>query len=411
MSEDQGQAPQPSTADPRAAAVAAAGAQPAPRILVVGASGYVGGRLVDYLAARGGRPVVAGRDPQVLAGRWPALEARRLDLDDSASMPGAVAGIDIVVYLTHSMDGRGDFVVREARAAETFGAAARAAGVRQIIYLGGLGDPDSGLSDHLASRQRTGGLLGAAGVPVTEFRAAIVIGSGSASFEILRHLVERLPVMITPRWVRTRCQPIAVEDVLAYLVAAIAHPEVTGIVEIGGTDVLSYGAMMQGYARRRGLRRWMIPVPVLTPRLSSYWVHLVSPVPAGLAGPLIEGLRHEVVVRDPAPAGRLGVEPHGYAWALDRALDRSSGVPTAWFDAARRPRNALAGTEGMYIDRRELHVDAPPAAVFERIQHIGGSAHWPSANALWIARGWLDTLMGGPGMRRDRKSTRLNSSH
>lgn len=376
---------------------------PPSSILVIGASGYVGGRLVEYLAARGHHPVIAGRNPAVLGPRWPELEARRLDLDDPASMPEAVAGIDTVFYLAHSMDERGDFAAREARAATAFGAAAKAAGVRRIVYLGGLGDPDSGLSEHLESRQRTGELLGSAGVPVVQLRAAIVVGSGSASFEILRHLVERLPVMITPRWVRTRCQPVAVEDVLAYLAATLDHPEVTGVVEIGGTDVLSYGEMMQGYARQRGLRRLMIPVPVLTPRLSSYWVHLVSPVPAALAGPLIEGLRHEVVVRDPEPAKRLGVEPHSYTWALERALDRSTGIPTAWFDAIRRPRSALEGTEGMYLDRRETHIAAPPAVVFDRIQHIGGDAHWPNANVLWSIRGVMDSLVGGPGMRRGRR--------
>ena len=192
------------------------------------------------------------------------------------------------------------FADRDRQAARNFAQAAKRAGVSQIVYLGGLGDDSANLSHHLASRHETGAQLAAHGVPVTEFRAAVIIGSGSASFEILRHLTERLPIMITPRWVGTRCQPIGIADVLDYLVGALDHPEVTGVVEVGGSDILSYGDMMRTYARLRGLRRLMIPVPVLTPQLSSYWVNLVTPVPARIARPLIEGLRNEVVVRIPA---------------------------------------------------------------------------------------------------------------
>jgi uncharacterized protein YbjT (DUF2867 family) len=369
--------------------------------LIVGASGYVGGRLVERFRADGDPPIVAGRNPAALEARWPDLEARALDLDDPATMAPALSGVELVYYLAHSMDGRGDFTGREARAATAFGEAAAGAGVQRIVYLGGLGEGE--LSPHLASRQRTGRLLAGAGVPVTEFRAAVVVGSGSASFEILRHLVERLPVMITPRWVRTRCQPIAVDDVLDYLVAAARHPEVTGVVEIGGTDVLSYGRMMLDYAAARGLRRLMIPVPVLTPRLSSYWVHLVSPVPAAIAGPLIEGLRHEVVVRDPAPARALGVTPHSHRWAIDRALDRDAGTPSAWSDAVRVHRSPLASVEGLHLDRREAVVKAPPERVFAAVAAIGGEQGWPSGRILWWLRGTIDRLLGGPGLRRGRR--------
>ena len=218
--------------------------------------------------------------------------------------------------------GERGFAERDRQAARNFAQAAKRAGVSRIVYLGGLGDDSADLSHHLASRHETGAQLAAHGVPVTEFRAAVIIGSGSASFEILRHLTERLPIMITPRWVGTRCQPIGIADVLDYLVGALDHPEVTGVVEIGGPDILSYGDMMRTYARLRGLRRLMIPVPVLTPRLSSYWVNLISPVPAGIARPLIEGLRNEVVVRDPGPAAAFGLHPLSYVEALGRAIDR-----------------------------------------------------------------------------------------
>ena len=242
----------------------------------------------------------------------------------------------VAYYLAHSMGaGERGFAERDRQAARNFALAAARAGIARIVYLGGLGDDAADLSHHLASRHEAGAELAAHGVPVTEFRAAVIIGSGSASFEILRHLTERLPIMITPRWVGTRCQPIGIRDVLDYLVGALEHPAVTGVVEIGGPDVLSYGDMMRTYARLRGLRRLMIPVPVLTPRLSSYWVNLISPVPAGIARPLIEGLRNEVVVRDPGPARAFG--------HLARALHR--GPP-----ARHGPRRS--GRPGVDVVRR-----------------------------------------------------------
>ena len=208
-------------------------------------------------------------------------------------------------------------------------------------YLGGLGDDSANLSHHLASRHETGAQLAAHGVPVTEFRAAVIIGSGSASFEILRHLTERLPIMITPCWVGTRCQPIGIADVLDYLVGALDHPEVTGVVEVGGSDILSYGDMMRTYARLRGLRRLMIPVPVLTPQLSSYWVNPVTPVPARIARPLIEGLRNEVVVRDPGLAAAFGLEPSRCRGA--RAGNRSDRPPRCRVHVVRRARRIGSG--------------------------------------------------------------------
>jgi len=379
-------------------------------ILIVGASGYVGGRLVPLLQAKGHDLVLMSRDARHLAARFPEARVVVADLLNSASLPPALEGIEVAYYLAHSMGaGERGFAERDQQAARNFAEAAARAGVRRIVYLGGLGDDTAKLSHHLTSRHQTGAELAASGVPVTEFRAAVIIGSGSASFEIQRHLTERLPVMITPRWVGTRCQPIGIRDVLDYLVGALDHPEVTGIVEIGGPDVLSYGDMMRTYARLRGLRRLMIPVPVLTPRLSSYWVNLVSPVPAGIARPLIEGLRNEVVVRDPGPASAFDVHPQPYVEAVQRAIDRTDrhDVESTWFDALAAPDRAslssLTSTEGMIVEYRERAVAAPPERVFAEVERLGGNAGWPYANFLWRVRGFMDRVVGGVGMRLGRR--------
>ncbi len=380
------------------------------RILIVGASGYVGGRLVALLAADGHQLRLASRDPRGLKERFPGADVVRVDLLDPSTLPQALDGVDTAYYLAHSMaGGDGDFRDRDLRAARAFGVAAREAGLRHIVYLGGLGDPASGLSPHLASRQQTGAELASHGVPVTEFRAAIIIGSGSASFELMRSLVEHLPVMITPRWVRTRCQPIAVRDVLDYLRAAVGHPERAGVVEIGGPDVLTYEEMMQTYARLRSMRRLMIPVPVLTPRLSSYWCNLVTPVPASIARPLIEGLRNEVVVRDPRPAEAFGVTTSDYETAVRRAIERRDrhDVETTWFDSLGLPgRPDLdqdANREGMLIDRQRIRVQAAAERVYAEVTRLGGEAGWPTGRVLWRVRGLLDRIVGGPGMRLGRR--------
>jgi uncharacterized protein YbjT (DUF2867 family) len=380
------------------------------RILIVGASGYIGGRLATLLRARGEDVVLTSRDVRPLAARFPDVRVVAADLLDASTLPPALEGVDVAYYLAHSMGaGERGFAERDRMAAGNFARAAAAAGVRRIVYLGGLGDDEAELSHHLASRHETGAELAAHGVPVTELRAAVIIGSGSASFEILRHLTERLPVMVTPRWVGTRCQPIGVRDVLDYLVGVLDHPEVTGVVEIGGPDVLSYGDMMRTYARLRGLRRLMIPVPVLTPRLSSYWVSLVSPVPAGIARPLIEGLRNEVVVRDPGPAAAFGIRPIPYAEALERAIDRTDrhDVESTWFDALGDPAKAslasMTSREGMIVERRWHVVAASPERVFAEVERVGGNAGWPYANALWRIRGLLDRSVGGVGMRLGRR--------
>ncbi len=385
------------------------------QILVVGASGYIGGRLVPLLQSRGHELVLMSRDARPLADRYPGTTVVAADLLDAATLPPALDGIEVAYYLAHSMGGgeRG-FAERDIQAARNFALAAGRAGVTRIVYLGGLGDDDADLSHHLSSRHETGAELAAHGVPVTEFRAAVIIGSGSASFEILRHLTERLPIMITPRWVGTRCQPIGVRDVLDYLAGALEHPEVTGIVEIGGPDVLSYGDMMRAYAAQRGLRRLMIPVPVLTPRLSSYWVNLVSPVPATIARPLIEGLRNEVVVREPGPAAAFDVHPLPYAEALQRAIARTDrhDLETTWFDALAKPGrenlSSLTSLEGMIVERRQRAIAATPEQVFAELERIGGEGGWPYANILWRIRGLMDRAVGGVGMRLGRRDpTRL----
>lgn len=382
------------------------------RVLVTGATGYIGGRLVPMLTAAGHTVRCVARDPARLDGRFENIEVVRGDVFDEASMRTALAGVDAAYYLVHSMsDDRRDFTRSDRLAAERFGAAARAAGVRRIIFLGGLGADGANLSRHLRSRHEVGDLLRASGVPVIEFRAAIIVGSGSVSFEMIRYLTERLPLMIAPRWVSTRCQPIGVRDVLSYLTAALDLPPGPGeIFEIGGRDVLSYREMMLAYAKVRGLARKLFVVPLFTPRLSSYWVHLVTPIPASIARALIDGLYNEVIVRDNA-ARRVfpHIEPVSYEEALRRALDRylTTGPQTTWFDAfdVRTLPGEFAGVkQGMLIDRRERAATARPEAVFRVFAGLGGRRGWLYADRLWYLRGVLDRLVGGIGIRRGRRS-------
>lgn len=386
----------------------------AQRILVTGATGYVGGRLVPRLLAAGYPVRCMARDPERLAGRpWrDSVEVVAGDALAPSTLAAALAGIDVAFYLIHSLGTGEEFARRDREAAAAFGAAARAAGVRRIVYLGGLGDPATALSHHLRSRQETGVALGEAGVPVTELRAGVVIGSGSLSFEMIRYLAERVPIMICPRWVFTRTQPIAVRNVLDYLVAALEHPESAGrTIEIGGADVVTYGEMMTGYASARGLRRWLLPVPVLTPRLSSLWVHLVTPIPAAIARPLVEGLRNEVVVRD-ATARQLFPEvvPLGFGEAVRLALAKldAGEVETSWSDALAssqgdRPIVRLENRQGMILERREMRVAATPERVFAAVSRLGGRTGWLYMDWTWRVRGAVDRLAGGVGMRRGRR--------
>lgn len=384
------------------------------KILITGATGYIGGRLVPHLLEHGYSLRCMVRDPARLQGRdWREnVDVVTGDVLDPATLPAVLQGVDVAYYLVHSMGGGQNFHTRDLEAARSFGQAARQAGVRRIIYLGGLGDPESQLSEHLRSRHQTGDALREAGVPVTEFRAAVIVGSGSLSFEMIRYLTERVPVMICPRWVFTRVQPIAIRNVLDYLAAALEIPDSLGqVVEIGGADVLTYGEMMTGYAAVRGLKRWLISVPVLTPRLSSYWVHLVTPIPAAIARPLIEGLRNEVVVRNSFAAQLFPhIQPMDYATAVRQSLAQleAGAVETAWSDALVTTQGAvppvsLTTSEGMVIERRQELLQASPQAVYRAFTSLGGEKGWLYFNWAWQLRGLADRLVGGVGMRRGRR--------
>jgi uncharacterized protein YbjT (DUF2867 family) len=381
-------------------------------ILITGATGYVGGRLLPLLVEDGWRVRCLARQPERLSSRVPAgVEVVPGDVLDAASLSAAMQGVEAAYYLVHSMGATGDFEEQDRLAADNFASAAAAAGVQRIIYLGGLGEDEADLSAHLRSRHEVGERLQAQGVPVIEFRASIIIGSGSLSFEMIRALVERLPVMVTPRWVRVTAQPIAIGDVLSHLRAALTV-EVgnrSRTIEIGGPDRVSYGDLMREYARQRGLRRWMIPVPLLTPRLSSLWLGLVTPLYARVGRKLVDSLRHPTVVRDDSAQRLFAIRPIGVREAIASALrnEDSSYAATRWSDAlsaAGTPRQ-WGGTRfgNRLVDSRSMTVMAEPCAVFAAVERIGGATGWYYASWLWTLRGWLDLLMGGVGMRRGRR--------
>jgi len=383
-------------------------------VLVTGATGYIGGRLVPRLIEAGYRVRVLVRDASRLQGRdWSKqVEVFEGDVLAPETLSAALQGVSAAYYLIHSMMVSEDFHERDLAAARNFSMAAEQAGVQQIIYLGGLGQSEENLSQHLRSRQQTGDALREFDVPVTEFRAAIIVGSGSGSFEMIRYLTERLPLMICPQWVYTRVQPIAIRDVLQYLVAALSVPESANeIIEIGGTDILTYGDMMLEYAKVRGLRRALIPVPVLTPRLSSHWVHWMTPIPKEIAKPLIEGLRNEVIVEKPGAEEIFpNIHPINYRTAVSLALKRleASHIETTWSDSLASsqgdiPQRVLATQEGMIIERRQRAVQAPAEIVFNTFTSIGGDQGWPYMNWAWHVRGVIDRLVGGVGFRRGRR--------
>jgi uncharacterized protein YbjT (DUF2867 family) len=301
------------------------------RILLTGATGYVGGRLLPLLEQAGHQVRCLARRPEALRSRVAReTEVVAGDVLDAASLTPALAGIEVAYYLVHAMGSRGGFEAEDRQAAQHFADAARQAGVRRIIYLGGLGDSRQPLSSHLRSRQEVGELLRTSGVPVIEFRAAVIIGAGSLSFELIRALVERLPVMITPRWISVPTQPIAIADVLQYLLRALDLPcEGNPIFEIGGADQVSYGDLMREYARQRRLPRLMIPVPVLTPRLSSWWLHLVTPVRAQVGRQLIEGIRVPTVVTDDRARRAFPIHPMGARDAITAAIEEQREVSTS----------------------------------------------------------------------------------
>ena len=355
------------------------------RVLLTGATGYIGGRLLRRFEQRGRSVRCLVRQPARLGPTHSTTDVVQGDCLDERTLDRALAGIDTAYYLVHSMAAGRDFAEADRRAAENFGRAAARAGVRRIVYLGGLIDPTASRSRHLESRAETGDALRAGGVPVVEFRAGVVVGAGSLSFVMIQALVERLPVMICPRWIATLTQPIAIDDVLAYLEGAVDLPEGTrGVFEIGGPEVLSYGEMMRQYAGLRGLRRLLLPVPVLTPRLSGLWLALVTPTQARVGRALVEGLKSATVVRSTGARETFRIAPTSLRDAFLKAIDEGSA-------------------ERMKTDTRAVVVDVPRALAFAPVRRIGGASGWYFGRLLWSARGWLDRRLGGVGTTRGRR--------
>ena len=381
------------------------------RVLLTGATGYVGGRLLPLLETLRVSVRCIARRPEYLRPRVAnSTEVVGGDVLDIASLTAALDVVDTAYYLVHSMGSRGEFESQDRTAANNFASAARRAGVRRIIYLGGLGDDDQTLSAHLRSRHEVGDILRNSGCQVIEFRASIVIGSGSLSYELVRALVERLPIMICPRWVSTKAQPIAIEDLLQYLLAALDwQPTENRVFEIGGPDQVTYGEIMQEYARQRGLRRWLISVPLLTPRLSSLWLGLVTPVYSRIGRKLVESMRNPTVVRDQSALRTFDILPRGLAAAVCRARTNEDReiAQTRWSDAL---SNANGNRDwgpmrfgSRIVDSRSSEVPLTAARAFEPIRRIGGGRGWYYGNWLWTLRGWIDLLVGGVGTRRGRR--------
>ena len=371
-----------------------------PIILLTGASGYVGGRLLKALEENNHRVRCLARRPEYLQTRVRATtEVVKGDVLDASSLAAAMSGVEAAYYMVHSMGSSGTFEEEDRRAA----------GVRRIIYLGGLGS-DEELSPHLASRHEVGHILRASGVPMLELRASIIIGSGSLSFEMIRALVQKLPVMITPRWTNTLAQPIAIEDVIAYLVAALDAPiEGNGVYEIGGTDVVSYLDLMLEYAHQRGLKRFIVPVPMLTPRLSSLWLGLVTPVYARVGKKLIDSVRHKTVVTNDRARRVFALQPRSIREAMARALinEDQEFATTRWSDALSSPgaSRSWGGVRSgsRIVDSRTIDVACTAEEAMQPIRRIGGKNGWYYGNWLWRLRGFLDLLCGGVGMRRGRR--------
>ncbi|WP_417850726.1 SDR family oxidoreductase [Thalassoglobus sp.] len=381
------------------------------RILLTGATGYVGGRLLTLLQERRHLVRCLSRRPDALADRRnETTEIVQGDVLDASSLKAAFEGVDTAYYFVHSMGAEGDFEEQDRVAAENFAQAAVEAEVKRIVYLGGLGNPDHDLSKHLRSRQETGNVLRLHHPQVVEFRASIVIGSGSLSFEMIRALVERLPIMICPKWVSVKAQPIAIEDLLQYLMAALESPQGSSqVYEIGGPDQVSYGELMQEYARQRGLRRWMISVPFLTPYLSSLWLGLVTPVYARVGRKLVGSLRNPTLLSDNLAIQTFDIVPRSVPDAIQRALTNEDRefAETRWSDALSSGGSTKnwGGVRfgSRLVDSRKVTVSVSPENAFAPIRRIGGKVGWYYGNWLWSLRGFLDLLVGGIGVRRGRR--------
>ncbi len=376
-----------------------------PVIALTGATGYVGGLLVQPLCEMASEVRCITRDASRLSSDLPPnATAVQADVGESNSIEAALTGCDIAFYLVHSLGEGDDFSRAEAEAAETFAAAAKSAGVRRIIYLGALAQGDSSeVSPHIASRHRAGEILESSGVPVTEFRASVVIGAGSMPFEAIRALVERLPVMVTPRWVRMPVQPISARDLVSYLVAAAAETgDQSHVYEIGGGDVTTYAELMRAYARHRGLRRFMIPVPVITPRLSSLWLRLVTPAHYRIGRNIVDSTSHSSVVADHSAEQSFGIKPLKFEAAIEQALtDENQGLQfldigeTSGSDTFR----TRLGTK--FVERRRIEVSCDEETAFNTISRVGGQNGWFWGDWLWRVRGFMDRIAGGPGLRKN----------
>jgi len=355
-----------------------------PLVLIAGATGYIGGELLEALVSAGYPVRCLARRPEAIRVReLSGVEAIVGDVLNTESVKAATRGVHTAYYLVHSMGSAQSFEEQDRIAAQNFATAAGEAGVKRIIYLGGLGSSGDRLSAHLRSRQEVGEILKSTGVQVIEFRASVVIGSGSLSFEMIRALVERLPIMIAPRWVSVAAQPIAVSDLLSYLLEGLELPsKESRIFEIGGADQVSYGGLMREYARQRGLKRLTISIPFLTPRLSSLWLGLVTPLYVRVGRKLIESIRHSTIVEDQTALSEFRTRPCGFREAMSAAI-RARGLH-------------------LKIDSRTIHVGVSPEEAFAPIRRIGGARGWYYANWLWQLRGLLDIPFGGVGLRRGR---------
>ncbi len=373
------------------------------KVALTGATGYVGGLLIEPLSDMVGEVRCISRNPGNISRVLPSnVTAHKADVTDFDSLRTALAGCDVAFYLVHSLAEQEDFYQIETRSAQTFADAAKSAGIKRIIYLGALAQSDqTHTSAHIESRHHVGELLKSTGVPVTEFRASVIIGAGSMPFEAIRALVERLPVMVTPRWVRMPVQPIAAPDLVKYLSAAITAPDnESHIYEIGGADVTNYAKLMHTYAKARGLRRFMVPVPVITPRLSSLWLKLVTPAHYRIGKRIVDSAAHSSIVVDESAKRDFDFEPIGVEEAITGAL-KAENENLAFLDLPDRP---LAGTQKRrigtkFVERRSVKVAAPPETAVEIVNHIGGTTGWYWGTGLWKLRGLVDRMVGGPGMR------------
>jgi len=379
-------------------------------IMLTGATGYVGGRLLKILEQRGYRVRCMARRPDILTSRvstsTQVVEGNVLDIN---SMQVALKGVRVAYYLIHSMSSEGSFEEIDRKAAHNFGEVAKAAGVERIIYLGGLGNDEDELSPHLRSRQEVGNILRKSGIPLVEFRASIVIGSGSLSFQLIRSLVERLPIMITPKWVQVAAQPIAIEDLIEYLEAALYLPDSgSRVYEIGGADQVSYADIMRIYGSCRNIAVRMIPVPLLSPYISSLWLGLITPLYARIGRKLIQSIVHPTVVREKSALKDFNIKPMGVNAAIRRAIDKEDKEfsETRWSDSisssGKMPSWLSKSFGSRLFDSRTIKVNLPPEVLFKPIQRIGGETGWYSWNWLWQLRGFFDLLVGGVGMRRGR---------